>query len=120
MKVRKYTAFGVGMVAASLALAACGSGGSGGSGSSQKVQLALVAYSTPQGAYTKLIKAFQATDAGKNISFTQSYGASGDQSRAVAAGLPADIVNFSLETDMTRLVKANLVAADWNANTYKG
>ena len=92
----------------------------GGSGSGPKVQLALVAYSTPQGAYTKLIKAFQATPAGKNITFTQSYGASGDQSRAVAAGLKADVVNFSLEPDMTRLVKANLVAADWNANQYKG
>jgi sulfate transport system substrate-binding protein len=118
--MRKYTAFGVGMVAASLALAACGSGGSGGSGSSPTVQLALVAYSTPQGAYTKLIKAFQATDAGKNITFTQSYGASGDQSRAVAAGLKADVVNFSLEPDMTRLVKANLVDASWKDGQYKG
>ena len=48
------------------------------------MQLSLVAYSVPQAAYAKLIKAFQATPAGKNVSFTQSYGASGDQSRAVA------------------------------------
>ena len=121
MKVRKLTTVGALAVAASMTLAACGSnGGSGGSGSGPQVTLALVAYSTPQGAYTKLIKAFQATAAGKNISFTQSYGASGDQSRAVAAGLKADVVNFSLEPDMTRLVKANLVASDWNAGQYKG
>ncbi len=120
MRTRKYTAMGALVAAASLALAGCGSGSSGGSGSSPKVTLALVAYSTPQGAYTKLIKAFQATEAGKNISFTQSYGASGDQSRAVAAGLKADVVNFSLEPDMTRLVKAKLVDASWNANQYKG
>ena len=121
MRARKHLAFGVLVTAAALALAACGSGSSGGgSGSGAKVQLALVAYSTPQGAYTKLIKAFQATPAGKNITFTQSYGASGDQSRAVAAGLKADIVNFSLEPDMTRLVKANLVAADWNAGPVQG
>ena len=77
MKIRKYSAVGAVVVAASLALAGCGSGSSGGSGSSPKVTLSLVAYSTPQAAYTKLIKAFQATDAGKNITFTQSYGASG-------------------------------------------
>ncbi len=120
MRIRKYTAVAALAAAASLVLAGCGSGSSGGSGSGPKVTLALVAYSTPQGAYTKLIKAFQATDAGKNISFTQSYGASGDQSRAVAAGLKADIVNFALEPDVTRLVKANLVDASWNTGQYKG
>jgi len=108
------------VTAAALALAGCGNGGSGGSGSGAKVQLSLVAYSTPQGAYTKLIKAFQATPAGKDITFTQSYGASGDQSRAVAAGLKADVVNFSLEPDMTRLVKAGLVDSTWNSGQYKG
>jgi sulfate transport system substrate-binding protein len=84
------------------------------------VTLSLVAYSTPQAAYQKIIKAFQATAAGKDVKFTQSYGASGDQSRAVAAGLKADIVAFSLEPDITRLVSAGLVAADWNADQYKG
>jgi sulfate/thiosulfate transport system substrate-binding protein len=121
MKVYKHLALGVLVTAAAVTLAACGNGSSGaGGGSGPKVQLALVAYSTPQGAYTKLIKAFQATPAGRNITFTQSYGASGDQSRAVAAGLKADIVNFSLEPDMTRLVKANLVDASWNTGQYKG
>jgi sulfate/thiosulfate-binding protein len=83
-------------------------------------KLSLVAYSTPQAAYEKIIQAFQATPQGKNITFTTSFGASGDQSRAVAAGLSADLVAFSLETDITRLVKANLVAADWNSDQYKG
>jgi len=90
-------------------------GASGGS-----VTLSLVAYSTPQAAYEKIIKAFQASDAGKNVKFTQSYGASGDQSRAVQSGLKADIVAFSLEPDITRLVTAGLVASDWNADQYKG
>jgi len=120
MRARRHMALGVLVTAAVLALAACGSGGGAGGGSGAKVQLSLVAYSTPQGAYTKLIKAFQSTPAGRNITFTQSYGASGDQSRAVAAGLKADIVNFSLEPDMTRLVKANLVDSTWNAGQYKG
>jgi len=121
----------VGLVTAiTLALSACGStkstgttqatGGDTGGAPLPAAQLSLVAYSTPQSAYEKLIAAFNKTTAGKNITFTQSYGASGDQSRSVVAGLRADVVAFSLEPDMTRLVKANLVAADWNADHYKG
>jgi sulfate/thiosulfate transport system substrate-binding protein len=97
------------------ALVACGSSDSGGT-----VTLSLVAYSTPQAAYQDIIRAFQKTPAGRHVKFTQSYGASGDQSRAVAAGQKADIVAFSLEPDITRLVSAGLVAPDWNANEHKG
>ena len=82
--------------------------------------LNLVAYSTPQPAYDKLIAAFQKTPAGKNVKFTQSYGASGDQAAAVIAGQAADVVEFSLLTDMMKLVKKNLVAADWDANPEHG
>ena len=110
---------------AALSLAACastsGDDTAATSGGGKKtVTLSLVAYSTPQAAYEKIIAAFQKTAAGKHVKFTQSYGASGDQSRAVESGLPADYVSFSLETDMTRLTKANLVAADWNSDEYKG
>jgi len=99
------------------ALAACGAGSADSGG---RAQLSLVAYSTPQAAYEQLIKAFQATPAGRNITFTKSFGASGDQSRAVEAGLKADILAFSLEPDMTRLVKAGLVAEDWKAGPTNG
>ena len=109
------------LLSAALALSACGSSSSGtSSGSGAKVKLSLVAYSTPQAAYEQLIAAFQKTSAGKNITFSQSYGASGDQSRAVVNGLKADVVEFSLAPDMTRLVKASLVAPSWNSNQYKG
>ena len=84
------------------------------------VQLNFIAYSTPREAYADLIKAFQATPAGSNVTFSQSYGASGEQSRAVAAGLPADVVAFSLEPDITKLVSAGLVSADWNKDKYHG
>ncbi|MFN8619344.1 MAG: sulfate ABC transporter substrate-binding protein [Chloroflexota bacterium] len=80
----------------------------------------LVSYSTPREAFEEIIPAFQATDAGAGVEFETSYGASGDQSRAVAAGLPADIVEFSLEPDITRLVDAGIVAPDWNTNATKG
>ena len=106
------------------ALAACGGtssgseGGGGGDGSGGK--LTLVAYSTPEEAYKELIPAFNKTPEGKGVSFDQSYAASGEQSRAVEGGLPADIVEFSLEPDITRLVEAGLVDKTWNQNEYKG
>jgi sulfate/thiosulfate transport system substrate-binding protein len=115
MKVR--ARFGAALLAA-VALLLTGCGGSGGSGGGDK--LTLVAYSTPREAYEQLIPAFQNTDAGKGITFSQSYGASGDQSRAVQNGLAADVVGFSLEPDMTKLVDAGLVAKDWNAGEHKG
>jgi sulfate/thiosulfate-binding protein len=116
MKVR--ARFGAALLAAmALLLAGCGgSGGSGGGGG----KLTLVAYSTPREAYEALIPAFQKTDAGKGTSFSQSYGGSGDQARAVESGLAADVVAFSLEPDMTKLVDDGLVAKDWNATQYKG
>jgi sulfate/thiosulfate transport system substrate-binding protein len=82
--------------------------------------LTLVAYSTPRAAYAQVIPAFQKTAAGKDVSFTQSYGASGDQSRAVLNGLKGDVVAFSLAPDVQRLVKPGIVAANWNKDKYKG
>lgn len=111
----------------SAALVAAGCGGSSDStsdtASSSKgtdANLSLVAYSTPQVVYDEVIPAFEKTQPGAGTSFKSSYGASGDQSRSVEAGLPADVVAFSLEPDMTRLVKAGIVAPDWNQNQYKG
>src|SRR5256714_7004742 len=107
-------------VAALTAALAAVIAGCGGWSSSGGKKLNLVAYSTPKEAYGALIPAFQKTPAGKGVSFSQSYGASGDQSRAVDGGLPADVVEFSLEPDVTRLVKDNIVDQSWNQNQYKG
>ena len=106
--------------ASALLISGCGGSAEAGSagGSGPKVKLSLVAYSTPQAAYKKIIAAFKKTSEGKNITFTESYGASGDQSRAVVAGLPADVVEFSLSPDMDRLVKANLVDTEWAQGKY--
>jgi sulfate transport system substrate-binding protein len=106
-------------VVAVLALAA-GVAGCGGAGGSSGDKVALVAYSTPKEAYEALIPAFNKTPEGKGVEFSQSYGSSGDQSRAVEAGQQADIVAMSLEPDITRLVDADLVADDWNAGPEKG
>src|SRR5215217_2597072 len=115
MKVR--VRFAAALVAAGMLLAAGCGGGSGGSGGDK---LTLVAYSTPREAYEALIPAFQKTDAGKGVSFSQSYGGSGDQARSVENGLAADVVALSLEPDMTKLADAGLVAKDWNADSHKG
>ena len=98
-------------------IAACG-GTSASSGSAGTVKL--IAYSTPQEAYEEIIPAFKKTDDGKDIGFKQSYGASGDQARAVEAGLKADVVALSLAPDVDKLVEANKVAKDWNQDAYDG
>src|SRR3569623_3751582 len=106
-------------------LAACGGGGSsdvagGGNQPKADTTLTLVAYAVPEPGWSKIIPAFAATPDGKGVAVTTSYGASGDQSRGVVDGKPADIVNFSVEPDVPRLVKANKVAAAWNSNVTKG
>jgi sulfate transport system substrate-binding protein len=100
------------IVVAVLAIAACG-GSSTKSSSGGSAKLTLVAYSTPKDVYASIIPAFQQTPAGKGVTFDQSYGASGEQSRAVVNGLPADVVAFSLSPDINRLAKAGLVDANW-------
>ena len=105
-------------------LAACGGGASDVAGDTGGAKadttLTLVAYAVPEPGWSKIIPAFAATPEGKGVAVTTSYGASGDQSRAVVDGKPADIVNFSVEPDVTRLVKADKVAKDWNADATKG
>src|SRR5947208_2583 len=82
--------------------------------------LHLVGFSTPKEANAAIEKRFAGSPEGKDVVWQESYGASGDQSRAVVNGLKADYVNFSLEPDVTRLVKAGLVSNDWNAGSTKG
>jgi sulfate/thiosulfate transport system substrate-binding protein len=107
-------------LAATLGIAACG-GTSEGSSDGSGGAIDLVAYSTPQQAFEEgLIPAFQDTDAGSGVDVSTSFGASGDQRRAVEAGQPADLVDFSLEPDMLSLVENKLVAEDWNSGPTKG
>jgi sulfate/thiosulfate transport system substrate-binding protein len=82
--------------------------------------LTLVAYSTPREAYGKLTDAFGQTATGRDVSFEQSYGSSGEQARAVLSGLKADVVALSLEPDVTTLVRGGLVPANWKQGAYKG
>ena len=83
-------------------------------------RLALVAYSTPKKAYDALTSAYEQTAQGKGVSFSESFGPSGAQSRAVDSGQPADVVAFSTEPDISRLVKDGIVAKSWDANAANG
>jgi sulfate transport system substrate-binding protein len=84
------------------------------------IHLTLVAYSTPQEAYAKLIPAFQQTAGGNTVSIDPSFGSSGSQTQAVINGLGADVVALSLASDVTKLVNANLVEPEWNADALHG
>jgi sulfate/thiosulfate transport system substrate-binding protein len=114
-KIAVRLALGLLALGAVIGVAACGDSASG-AGS-----IDLIAYSTPQQVYEdQLEPAFQETEQGNGVDFLNSFGSSGDQSRAVEAGQPADVVEFSLEPDMTRLVDAGIVSPDWNRNEHAG
>jgi sulfate transport system substrate-binding protein len=112
------------LVLGAFPLGGCGgsSGSSSSSGSGSGGKLDVVGYSTPESVYAETLEpAFEKTSEGSGVSFSNSFGASGDQSRAVAAGQPASIVHFSQAGDMERLVEeGELVAKNWEANKYHG
>src|SRR6266536_402577 len=109
---RIWLAFGASIAALSAATVA-GAAGTGGN-------LSLVAYSTPKTVMGKIIQAWQQTPDGQGVSFTQSYAGSTDQARAVAAGLPADVLFLSTGADVNMLVDAGLVDANWDKQSYRG
>jgi sulfate/thiosulfate transport system substrate-binding protein len=124
-KSRKTVGFG--LVAALIALVAvavtgCGSSSDSSASSSGGGKLDVVGYSTPESVYQEALEpGFEATPAGEGVSFSNSFGASGDQSRAVVAGQPASVVHFSQAGDMERLVEeGELVAKDWSKQKYNG
>lgn len=80
----------------------------------------LYAYAVLKPALETVVPAFAASAAGQGVTVAQSYGPSGDQSRKVAAGAPADVVVFSTAPDVSRLVAAGRVAPDWEAGPGKG
>ncbi|AIY16116.1 extracellular solute-binding protein [Pimelobacter simplex] len=115
---RSIKAVAVGLVGV-LAFGACSSA-AGGKDDGKTINI--VGFAVPEAGNKAAATEFEKTDAGKDVTFSGSYGASGDQSRKVAdtKGKDVDYVVFSLEPDMTRLVDAGLVADDWNAGPNKG
>jgi sulfate/thiosulfate transport system substrate-binding protein len=111
--MRRISFLAIAAVVAGIAAAVAGARTHGGS-------LSLVGYSTPKTVMAKIISAWQQTPAGKNVSFSTSYGPSGDQARAVAAGLKADVVFLSTGLDVDTLVDSGLVDRNWQQTSYNG
>jgi sulfate transport system substrate-binding protein len=109
--------------AAALALSAVALTGcstaSGDSGTSGKT-ISVNGFSVLEAANEPVFADFEKTPEGKDVTFQTSYGASGDQSRAVAAGAKADVVHYSLASDVTRLVDEGLVDSGWDQTPTKG
>ncbi len=111
------------LFALAIAVAAAGCGGSddSASGSSSGGKLNIVGYSTPEAVYEESFEpGFEASPNGEGVSFSNSFGSSGDQSRAVEAGQPASVVHFAQGGDMSRVVEAGLVDANWDKQPYGG
>jgi sulfate/thiosulfate transport system substrate-binding protein len=102
----------------SVAIASCGGGGSGTSttGGKRDVELTLVSFAVTKTAHDVLIPKFVEKwkqEKGQTVTFQQSYGGSGSQTRAVIDGLEADVVHLALALDTQKIEKAGLIAPGW-------
>jgi sulfate/thiosulfate transport system substrate-binding protein len=110
-------ALGLIMMLLSVAIVSCGGNPSG----QKDIELLLIGYSVPKVAHDviipKFVKKWEQEHRGQSITFAQSYGGSGSQTRAVIDGLDADIVHLAIGSDVNRLVKSGFVKEDWNKRT---
>ncbi|HET8815020.1 MAG TPA: extracellular solute-binding protein [Solirubrobacterales bacterium] len=104
-----------------LIAAGCGGGSDNATGANGGGEIDVVGYSTPEAVYEEALEpGFEATPEGGGVSFSNSFGASGDQSRAVEAGQPASVVHFAQGGDMIRLVESGDVAPNWDKQKFNG
>lgn len=135
---RKYIALFVVGVSLTAVVAACGtstnttstsSPATGGTsspvagGSKPDVELTLVSFAVTKEAYTGIIPKFVEKwkqEQNQNVTFKQSYGGSGSQTRAVLDGLEADIVHLALEPDTSRIEQGGLIDPGWQQEYPNG
>jgi sulfate/thiosulfate transport system substrate-binding protein len=104
----------------SLSMVACGNqsaSNSSSAGAKKDVEITLVGYAVPKAAHDRIIKKFVnkwQQEHNQKVTFKQTYGGSGSQTRAVIDGLPADVVHLALGGDVNKLAQASLVAKDWD------
>ncbi|NJK29939.1 MAG: sulfate ABC transporter substrate-binding protein [Acaryochloridaceae cyanobacterium CSU_3_4] len=92
------------------------SGNRQGNEGNKPVKLTLVSFAVTQKAYEKIIPKFAAdwkAKTGQEVTFEQSYGGSGSQTRAVIDGLEADVVALALALDTQKIEKAGLIQPGW-------
>ncbi|MFN3926736.1 MAG: sulfate ABC transporter substrate-binding protein [Pseudanabaenaceae cyanobacterium] len=83
---------------------------------SQPVELTLVGYAVARPVFARLIPEFQREwreKTGQQVTFRESYGPSAAQTRAILAGLDADILAQNMQTFVTPLVERGMVRPDW-------
>lgn len=117
----------MGLVAVGLCLSFTIAACSGNSGSEQagkgsekagkEIELTLVGYAVPKAAHDAIIPKFvekwKKDHPDQTVTFRQSYGGSGSQTRAVIDGLEADVVHLAIGADVEKLVSKGLVQPDW-------
>jgi len=75
-----------------------------------------VSYAVTQAAYEQIIPKFAEqwkAQTGQEVTFNQSYGGSGSQTRAVLDGLEADVVALALAGDTKKLEAGSLIEPGW-------
>ncbi|WP_081942872.1 sulfate ABC transporter substrate-binding protein [Myxosarcina sp. GI1] len=95
---------------------ACSPADSNDAEASESVNLTLVSYAVTQSAYEKIIPEFAEQwkeKTGQTVTFDQSYGGSGSQTRAVVDGLEADVVALALALDTKKIEQAGLIKPGW-------
>ena len=89
------------------------------SGSSKpSVELLNVSYDPTRELYDQYNKAFAAhweKEQGQKVTFKQSHGGSGKQSRSVIDGLEADVVTLALGYDIDAIRQAGLINEGWES-----
>ncbi len=120
-KLRQWLAlFMVGVSLTGL-VAACGPSNSpeGGETSTEAkpdAEITLVSFAVTKAAHDAIIPLFKEKwlqEHNQNVTFKQSYGGSGSQTRAVIDGLEADVVHLALATDVDKIAEAGLTTTDW-------
>ncbi len=85
-------------------------------GAKKDVELTLVSFAVTKQAHENIIPKFVEKwqkEQNQKVTFRQSYGGSGSQTRAVIDGLEADIVHLAVAADTSKLEKAGLIDAGW-------
>jgi sulfate transport system substrate-binding protein len=119
--LRKFVPLFLVGVSLSVAIAACSgsnaeSGSNANSSATGDKELTLVSYAVTRAAYEKIIPEFTnkwKQEHNQNVTFNQSYGGSGSQTRAVIDGLEADVVALALALDTKKIEKAGLIEPGW-------
>jgi sulfate/thiosulfate transport system substrate-binding protein len=122
---RKFVSFFLAGVMISTTMAACtASNDSRSSGNTKKdVELTLVSFAVTKQAHEAVIPKFVEKwqkEQNQKVTFKQSYGGSGSQTRAVIDGLEADIVHLALAADTTKIEKAGLIEKGWEDELPNG